>query len=55
VAGVDRPYIEQLLASSRYPNLQRAITSGGDEDADAVFEFILNFLLDGIAAQLEKR
>jgi AcrR family transcriptional regulator len=49
------PYIEQLLATGQYPNLQRAITSGGDEDPDAVFEFILNFLLDAIAARLPKR
>jgi AcrR family transcriptional regulator len=49
------PYIEQLLASGRYPNLQRVISSGVDEDADAAFEFILGFLLDGFAARLQER
>ena len=37
--------------SGRYPNLQRAISSGGDLDNDAAFEFILNFILDAVAAQ----
>jgi AcrR family transcriptional regulator len=49
------PYIEQQLATGRYPNLQRAITSGGDEDPDAGFEFVLNFLLEAITARLPKR
>jgi AcrR family transcriptional regulator len=46
------PYIQQQLATGRYPNLQRAYTSGGDLDNDAAFEFILNFILDAVAAQL---
>ena len=46
------PYIQQQLATGRYPNLQRADTSGGDLDNDAAFEFILNFILDAVAAQL---
>jgi hypothetical protein len=45
------PYIEQQLATGRYPNLQQAITSAGDEDNDATFEFILNFILDAMAAR----
>ena len=49
------PYIEQLLATGQYPNLQRAITSGGEEDPDAVFEFMLNLLLDAIATRLPKQ
>jgi AcrR family transcriptional regulator len=49
------PYIQQQLATGRYPNLQRAITSGGDLDNDAAFEFILNFILDAVAARLPKR
>jgi hypothetical protein len=36
----------------RYPNLQRAISSGGDLDNDAAFEFTLNFILDAVAAGL---
>ena len=40
-------YIQQQLAPGRYPNLQRAISSGGDDmDNDAAFEFIL----DAVAA-----
>jgi hypothetical protein len=46
------PYIDQLLASGRYPNLGRLVTSGGDEDEAAAFEFILGFLLDGLGALL---
>jgi AcrR family transcriptional regulator len=46
------PYIQQQLASGRYPNLQRVVSSGTDLDNDAAFEFILEFLLDAIAAQL---
>jgi AcrR family transcriptional regulator len=49
------PYIQQQLATGRYPNLQRAISSGGDLDNDAAFEFILNFILDAVAAQLPKQ
>jgi len=46
------PYIQQQLATGRYPNLQRAISSGSNLDNDAAFEFILNFILDAIAARL---
>jgi AcrR family transcriptional regulator len=46
------PYIQQQLATGRYPNLQRAISSGGDLDNDRAFEFILDFILDGVAARL---
>jgi AcrR family transcriptional regulator len=45
------PYIEQQLATGRYPNLQQAVTSAGDADNDATFEFILNFILDAMAAR----
>ena len=48
------PYIQQQLASGRYPNLQRAISSGGDLDNDAAFEFILNFILDAMADGLPR-
>ena len=48
------PYIQQQLATGRYPNLQRAISSGGDLDNDAAFEFILNFILDAVAARLPR-
>jgi AcrR family transcriptional regulator len=49
------PYIQQQLATGRYPNLQRAISSGGDLDNDAAFESILNFILDAVAAQIPKQ
>jgi AcrR family transcriptional regulator len=49
------PYIQQQLATGRYPNLQRAYTSGGEQDNDVAFEFILNFILDAVAAQLPKQ
>jgi AcrR family transcriptional regulator len=49
------PYIQQQLATGRYPNLQRAFSSGADLDNDAAFEFILNFILDAVAARLLKR
>jgi AcrR family transcriptional regulator len=49
------PYLQQQLATGRYPNLQRAYTSGADQDNDAAFEFILTFLLDAVAAQLPKQ
>ncbi len=49
------PYIEQQLATGRYPNLQRAISSGGDLDNHAAFEFIMNFILDAVAVRPPKR
>jgi AcrR family transcriptional regulator len=49
------PYLQQQLATGRYPNLQRATSSGDDMDNDATFEFILNFILDAVAAQLPKQ
>jgi AcrR family transcriptional regulator len=48
------PYIERVLATGEYPNLQRVITGGGDLDSEAAFEFILGFILDGIAARLRR-
>ena len=49
------PYLQQQLATGRYPNLERAVSGGGDLDNDAAFEFILNFILDAVAAQLPKQ
>jgi Tetracyclin repressor-like, C-terminal domain len=50
------PSLQEQLATGRYPNLQRAASSGGDDlDNDATFEFILNFILDAVAAQLPKQ
>jgi AcrR family transcriptional regulator len=49
------PYIQQQLATGRYPNLQRAVSGGGDLDNDAAFEFILTFILDAVAARLPKQ
>jgi AcrR family transcriptional regulator len=48
------PYIEQVLASGAYPNLQRAVGRGGGPDGDAAFEFLLELVLDGIAARLQR-
>jgi AcrR family transcriptional regulator len=48
------PYIERVLASGEYPNLQRVVAGGGGLDDDATFEFILEFLLDGTAARLRR-
>jgi AcrR family transcriptional regulator len=49
------PYIERVLATGEYPNLQRVIAGGGGElDSDAAFEFLLEFLLDGIAGRLDR-
>jgi AcrR family transcriptional regulator len=49
------PYLEQVLASGQYPNLQRVLADGGEQDADEAFEFTLELVLDGIAARLPKR
>jgi AcrR family transcriptional regulator len=48
------PYIERVLATGEYPNLQRVLRGGGGPDGDATFEFMLEFLLDGIAARLRR-
>jgi AcrR family transcriptional regulator len=48
------PYIERVLATGEYPNLQRVVSGGGGADGDATFEFMLEFLLDGIAARLRR-
>ena len=53
--GLYGSYIQQQLATGRYPNLQRATSSGADMDNDATFEFILTFILDAVAAQLPKQ
>jgi AcrR family transcriptional regulator len=49
------PYIQRQLATGRYPNLQRAVSSGVDLDNDAAFEFILGFILDAVAARLAEQ
>jgi AcrR family transcriptional regulator len=49
------PYIQQQLATGRYPNLLRAVSGGTELDNDAAFEFILNFILDAVAAQLPEQ
>jgi hypothetical protein len=49
------PYIQRQLATGRYPNLQRAVSSGDDLDNDAAFEFILGFILDAVAARLAEQ
>jgi AcrR family transcriptional regulator len=49
------PYVRQQLASGRYPNLERAISSGDELDSDAAFEFVLNFILDAVETRLQRR
>jgi hypothetical protein len=55
VAGVGRPLYPAAARQRRYPNLERAVSSGADMDNDAAFEFILEFILDAVAAQLPER
>ncbi|HWO64817.1 MAG TPA: TetR/AcrR family transcriptional regulator C-terminal domain-containing protein [Umezawaea sp.] len=44
------PYLRRVLATGRYPTLEKVISHEGDEpDADAVFEAGLGHVLDGIA------
>jgi AcrR family transcriptional regulator len=48
------PWIEQLLATGEYPNLERVVGGAGEPDGEAAFEFMLEFLLDGIQARLRR-
>ncbi len=45
-------YLNQVLATGRYPTLARVVSDAGDRDAKAKFDMGLDFLLDGIAARL---
>jgi AcrR family transcriptional regulator len=47
-----RPFVEEIMASGRYPTMNRWFADGGrlpDEDG---FELVLDTMLDGIAARL---
>ena len=48
------PYIAEVLAGGRYPEVSRRIREARDLDHDAQFEVGLECLLDGIAARVEK-
>lgn len=45
------PYINRMLATSRYPTLTKVVRDATHPDADTSFDTGLNFVLDGIAAQ----
>ncbi|WNV83532.1 TetR/AcrR family transcriptional regulator [Umezawaea sp. Da 62-37] len=45
------PYIEEVVASGHYPEVNRRIRDAEDLDHDEQFEFGLDCLLDGIAAR----
>jgi AcrR family transcriptional regulator len=48
------PYIRQLIATGRYPFLERIVVEAEDfPDADATFERRLALVLDGLAANLQ--
>jgi AcrR family transcriptional regulator len=50
------PYIRELLATGRYPFMERIMIEAEDyPDADAMFERRLSFVLDGLAANLARR
>jgi hypothetical protein len=50
------PYIRQLIASGRHPNFERIVIEAEDfPDIDTTFERRLSYVLDGLAANLERR
>jgi uncharacterized membrane-anchored protein len=49
------PTLQAILATGRFPTFQRLTMAGYDFDLDALFEFGLQRLLDGIAALLEEK
>lgn len=53
--GAQEPAFEALLSSGRFPALARLASTGYDLDLDALFEFGLQRLLDGIAVLLDDR
>jgi AcrR family transcriptional regulator len=49
------PYIRQLIATGRYPYLERIVMEAEDfPDIDATFERRLALVLDGLAANIER-
>jgi AcrR family transcriptional regulator len=49
------PYLKQLVASGRFPNLARFLREGRSTVSDDDFEFGLASVLDGLAAALGQR
>jgi AcrR family transcriptional regulator len=50
------PYVRQLIATGRYPFLERVVVEAEDyPDVDATFERRLSLVLDGLAANLDRR
>jgi Tetracyclin repressor-like, C-terminal domain len=50
------PYIRQLIASGRYPYFERIVIEAEDfPDMNTTFERRLSYVLDGLAANLERR
>jgi hypothetical protein len=45
-------YLQQILSSGQYPTLARGIAGNAEIKADAIFEFGLECVLDGIAARI---
>jgi hypothetical protein len=49
-----QPALRAIMSAGRFPKLARLINDGYDFDLDALFEFGLQRLLDGLAALLDK-
>jgi hypothetical protein len=50
------PAIRQLIATGRYPFLERIVVEAEDfPDIDATFERRLALVLDGVAASIQRR
>lgn len=47
-------YLRRMLATGRFPNLARVVGNAGEFSADVVFDRGLEWVLDGIAAQLPR-
>lgn len=49
-----RPYLDQIVAGGRHPALSAWILDGAAFDDETGFDFVLDCLLDGIAARIER-
>ncbi|WCB92891.1 hypothetical protein DSM104299_01591 [Baekduia alba] len=49
------PYVQRLVAQGDYPNLRRFVAEAGQAEDEPRFERGLAFMLDGVAAALERR
>jgi hypothetical protein len=50
------PYVREVIATGRYPYFERIVVEAEDfPDADATFERRLAHVLDGLAANLQRR